>query len=108
MSRLAPSSGENLTFSTRSGVSISTPFRTFGPADKIEPSGTPDRNSRRYQSNRKKVTLCPACPEVEITDRGVTIGGVGNTVRLSHDEWNELVRLVRSGELREVQGIGTA
>ena len=57
----------------------------------------------------KKVTLCPACtacPEVEITDQGITIGEVGNTVRLSHDEWNELVRLVRSGELREVQGIG--
>ena len=59
----------------------------------------------------KKVTLCPACtacPEVEITDQGVTIGEDGNTVRLSHAEWNELVRLVRSGELREVQGIGAA
>jgi hypothetical protein len=54
---------------------------------------------------REKVTLCPACtacPEVEITGQGVTIGEDGNTVRLSHAEWNELVRLVRSGELREV------
>jgi hypothetical protein len=53
----------------------------------------------------KKVTLCPACtacPEVEITDEDVTIGEDGNTVRLSHAEWNELVRLVRRGELREV------
>jgi hypothetical protein len=53
----------------------------------------------------KKFTLCPACaacPEVEITDRGVTIGEDANTVRLSHAEWNELVRLVKSGELREV------
>jgi hypothetical protein len=53
----------------------------------------------------KKVSLCPACtacPEVEITSQGVTIGEDGNTVRLSHAEWNELVRLVRSGELREV------
>jgi hypothetical protein len=53
----------------------------------------------------KKFTLCPACaacPEVEITDQGVTIGEDADTVRLSHAEWNELVRLVKSGELREV------
>src|SRR5262249_6259054 len=48
----------------------------------------------------QKFTLCPACtacPAVEITDQGVTIGEEGNTVRLSHAEWNELVRLVKSG-----------
>lgn len=53
----------------------------------------------------KKFTLCPACtacPEVEIADYGVTIGEEANTVRLSHAEWNELVRLVKSGELHEV------
>ena len=53
----------------------------------------------------KKYTLCPACtacPEVEITEQGVTIGEDANTVRLSHAEWNELVRLVKNGELREV------
>jgi sarcosine oxidase delta subunit len=52
-----------------------------------------------------KATLCPnctACPEVEITEKGVTIGEEENTVRLSHAEWNELVRLIRSGELRAV------
>ena len=52
-----------------------------------------------------KLTLCPACtacPAVEITDQGVTIGEDANTVRLSHAEWNELVRLVKTGELREV------
>jgi hypothetical protein len=52
-----------------------------------------------------KATLCPECtecPEVEITEQGVTIGEDANTVRLSHPEWNELVRLVRSGALREV------
>ena len=57
----------------------------------------------------RKLTLCPACtacPEVEITDQGVTIGEDGNAVRLSHAEWNELVRLVRSRELSEVQEIG--
>lgn len=54
---------------------------------------------------RKKYTLCPACtacPAVEITEQGVTIGEDANTVRLSHAEWNKLVRLVKSGELREV------
>ena len=53
----------------------------------------------------KKVTLCPACtacPEVEITDQGVTIGEDANTVRLTYAEWNELVRLIRSGDLPEV------
>jgi hypothetical protein len=45
---------------------------------------------------------CTACPEVEITEQGVTIGEDENTVRLSHAEWNELVRLVKSRELREV------
>jgi len=49
-----------------------------------------------------KATLCTECPEVEITDQGVTIGEDMNTVRLSHAEWNELVRLVESGELRKV------
>ena len=39
-------------------------------------------------------TLCTECPEVEITDRGVTIGEGVNTVRLSHAEWNELVALI--------------
>ena len=53
----------------------------------------------------KKFSLCPlceACPEVVITEEGVTIGEEANTVRLAHAEWNELVRLVKSGELREV------
>jgi hypothetical protein len=52
-----------------------------------------------------KATLCPECtecPEVEITEQGVTIGEDANTVRLSHAEWNELVRLVKSGALSDV------
>ena len=51
-----------------------------------------------------KITLCPRCtecPEVEITEQGVTIGENSNVVRLSHAEWNELVRLVKSGALHE-------
>ena len=54
---------------------------------------------------RIKVTLCEhcdECPEVEITDQGVTIGEDANTVRLSHVEWNELVRLIKVGELQAV------
>ena len=52
-----------------------------------------------------KMTLCAACtacPEVEISDDGVRIGEDANIVRLSHAEWNELVRLIKSGELRQV------
>ena len=53
----------------------------------------------------KRFTLCPLCeayPEVVITDEGVTVGEDANLVRLSHAEWNELVRLIRSGDLPEV------
>ena len=52
-----------------------------------------------------KATLCPLCtecPAVEITSDGVSIGEDENTVRLTHAEWNELVGLIRRGELREV------
>ena len=47
-------------------------------------------------------SLCPecdACPEVVIEAEGVSIGEAGNIVRLSHAEWNQLVRLVHSGRL---------
>jgi hypothetical protein len=52
-----------------------------------------------------KFTLCPhctECPEVEIINHGVTIGEDANTVRLSHAEWNELVRFIKAGELPAV------
>jgi len=52
-----------------------------------------------------KVILCPACgacPAVEITAKGVTIGEAENIVKLTHAQWNDLVARVRSGELREV------
>jgi len=52
-----------------------------------------------------KVSLCPNCtdcPSVEITDQGVIIGDDENTVKLTHDEWNELVARVKAGDLREV------
>jgi len=53
----------------------------------------------------KKFSLCPLCtahPEVVITDEGVTIGEDANTVRLSHAEWNELVALIKRGDVSEV------
>jgi hypothetical protein len=54
----------------------------------------------------RKFTLCPhctECPEVVITDEGViTIGEDENTARLSRDAWNELVRLIKRGELHEI------
>jgi hypothetical protein len=49
-----------------------------------------------------RMTLCPACdacPEVVIEADRVSIGEADNIVRLSHAEWNQLVALVRSGEL---------
>ena len=55
-----------------------------------------------------KVTLCEECPEVEITDQGVTIGEDENIVRMSHAEWNELVRLIKDGKLNEVWKLKTS
>ena len=52
-----------------------------------------------------KFSLCPfctECPEVVITDDAVTIGEDANTVRLSHAEWNELVSLIKRGEVGEI------
>ena len=53
----------------------------------------------------KKFSLCPLCaecPEVVTTDEALAIGEDANTVRLSHAEWNELVRLIKQGELHEI------
>ncbi len=51
-------------------------------------------------------SLCPACsacPAVEIYDNGtVRIGEEPNIVRLRPPEWNELVRAIRAGALREI------
>jgi hypothetical protein len=54
----------------------------------------------------KTVSLCPscsACPTVEIDDREVRIGESDNTVRLTPEEWNVLVRAVKTGELDEIR-----
>jgi hypothetical protein len=52
-----------------------------------------------------KFTLCPhctECPEVEITDQEVRIGEDANSVRLTHAEWNELVALIKRGDLSAI------
>ena len=52
-----------------------------------------------------KVTLCTECencPEVELTSTGVMIGEEGNIAVLTHKEWNLLVDLIQSGELKKV------
>lgn len=52
------------------------------------------------------ISLCPecdACPQVVIDIDSVRIGEAENTVRLSHAEWNQLVMLVRSGELPTIE-----
>jgi hypothetical protein len=41
-------------------------------------------------------------PEIVISDEGVTIGEDANTVWLSHAEWNELVALIKRGDVGEV------
>jgi hypothetical protein len=53
-----------------------------------------------------RVVLCPvcgACPAVEITEKGVTLGEEGNIVRLTHAQWNDLVARIRRDELSEVK-----
>ena len=52
-----------------------------------------------------KVTLCTECehcPEVELTPTGVKIGEEGNVAVLTYKEWNLLVDLIESGELKKV------
>ena len=54
----------------------------------------------------KVVSLCPACsecPTVEVKDHEVCIGEGANLVKLRPDEWNTLVRAVKSGALDEVK-----
>jgi len=43
--------------------------------------------------------ICGACPEVQVYDSEVRIGEDGNMVKLKVDEWNTLVKKIRSGAL---------
>lgn len=47
--------------------------------------------------------VCGACPAVEISDEGVTIGEDANTVRLTHAQWNDLVSRVEKGDLGRIE-----
>ena len=50
-------------------------------------------------------SLCPACtacPEVVIEGDRVRIGEQANTAILKKEEWNVLVDLIQSGELRRI------
>jgi hypothetical protein len=47
-------------------------------------------------------TECENCPEVELTAAGVKIGEDSNVAILTHKEWNLLVDLIQSGDLKKV------
>jgi hypothetical protein len=54
---------------------------------------------------RRVISLCPACdacPGVEIAGDSVRIGETGNLAVLRKDEWNALVDLIQSGQLRKL------
>ncbi|MBI3982893.1 MAG: hypothetical protein HY337_08270 [Gemmatimonadetes bacterium] len=55
---------------------------------------------------RQTVSLCPECshcPTVEIHEDGtVRIGEAPNVTTLGREEWNQLVRGIRSGVLGEL------
>ena len=53
-----------------------------------------------------RYSLCPncdACPEVVVSDDGVTIGEGDNLARLSPQEWNVLVDAIQRGDLGPAQ-----
>ncbi len=53
-----------------------------------------------------KMSLCPAgcgaCPDVDIVGEEVRIGELGNLAVLKKDEWNLLVDLIESGQLKKI------
>jgi hypothetical protein len=54
---------------------------------------------------RIAVSLCPNCvhcPEVVIEGDQIRIGEDANTAVLKREEWNVLVDLIQSGQLRHV------
>jgi len=60
-----------------------------------------------------KFTLCPKSPEcpetrITVTDWGAIFGEEANAMRLSRDAWNELVRLIKAGQLGAIKTPGSA
>ena len=56
----------------------------------------------------KSYTLCwnvkyRTCPAVTLSDNEVTIGEDQNTVKLTPQQWNILVKLIESGKLKKVK-----
>lgn len=58
------------------------------------------------RSENLKVSLCPAgcgaCPDVEIVGEEVRIGELGDLAVLKKGEWNLLVDLIESGQLKKI------
>jgi hypothetical protein len=46
--------------------------------------------------------MCDQCPEVVIDGNQVRIGEDANTAVLKADEWNVLVDLIQSGQLKRI------
>ncbi|MFQ6052239.1 MAG: hypothetical protein ACE5K4_11185 [Candidatus Hydrothermarchaeota archaeon] len=46
--------------------------------------------------------FCEACPSVEFIGNEVLIGEEQNLVKLKKEEWNTLVKKIKSGELKEL------
>jgi hypothetical protein len=79
----------------------------ISPLD-LQPTSSPISTPTERETTMEPITfsLCPeceACPEVAMVADGVRIGEDDNIVRLSHAEWNQLVRLVQSGKLTTVE-----
>ncbi len=56
---------------------------------------------------KQTYSLCPACsacPAVEIYDDAARIGEAPNVVTLRREEWNELVKAIKGGQLAEMAG----
>jgi uncharacterized protein with PIN domain len=84
------------------GKRIDETARALRTALDIDWQHAPFSRCKAVKMEPVKVTLCEhcdECPQIEITDQGVTIGEDANTVRLLHAE---LVRLIKNGELQEV------
>lgn len=57
------------------------------------------------KKKNQRVVLCPACgacPEIVFQEDEITIGEADHVAKLTKEQWNDLIRKVRKGELKEV------
>lgn len=57
------------------------------------------------RKENQRVVLCPACgacPEIVFHDDEITIGEEDHVAKLTRGQWNDLVRKIKKGELKEV------